>query len=453
MVRISTHPLRLLALKYGADYVFSEELIDQRILRSTRVVNDELNTVDFLLPDGSVTFRTSAEERKRVVAQLGTPDAKQGLNAAKMLENDVVAIDVNMGCPKEYSIKGGMGAALLTQPDKVKDILTCLTTSLRVPVTCKIRILPKLEDTLALAKLIESTGVAALTVHGRTPGERPRHRNHDEVIRAISETVSIPVIANGGSRDTIRLYEDIEFFRQQTGAAAVMVARAAMWNPSIFLSPKHDRVPPLLHDVVREFLTLAVRYDLHATGTKYCIQQMLHLEGDTPLFLDTLAAKDAEELCSVWGVSSMYKAEMTRRSNLLKLAHMKRPAPVLLNSEMAPKRCRLNGDSNVSDEQDCDTIRMCLPFERRYWPMHGATPKQLLHEYCNQKKLEPPEFNTIEDREARLFYSTVRFERKLYENISGCKSKKYSEQAAALVCLEALGLPNGKCERKAVSTT
>ncbi|KAA3680347.1 tRNA-dihydrouridine synthase 2 [Paragonimus westermani] len=270
-----------------------KELIDQRILRSTRVVNDELNTVDFLLPDGSVTFRTSAEERKRVVAQLGTPDAKQGLNAAKMLENDVVAIDVNMGCPKEYSIKGGMGAALLTQPDKVKD----------------------LEDTLALAKLIESTGVAALTVHGRTPSERPRHRNHDEVIRAISETVSIPVIANGGSRDTIRLYEDIEFFRQQTGAAGVMVARAAMWNPSIFLSPKHDRVPPLLHDVVREFLTL------------------------------------------------------------------------------------------------------------------------------------------IEDREARLFYSTVRFERKLYENISGCKSKKSSEQAAALVCLEALGLPNGKCERKAVSTT
>ncbi|KAF5394439.1 tRNA-dihydrouridine synthase 2 protein [Paragonimus heterotremus] len=149
MVRISTHPLRLLALKYGADYVFSEELIDQRILRSTRVVNgtsfsefhsslvaDELNTVDFLLPDGSVTFRTSAEERKRVVAQLGTADSKQGLDAAKMLENDVFAIDVNMGCPKEYSIKGGMGAALLTKPDKVKEVSNYANVSVDFEISC-----------------------------------------------------------------------------------------------------------------------------------------------------------------------------------------------------------------------------------------------------------------------------------------------------------------------------
>ena len=39
-------------------------------------------------------------------------------------ESDVAAIDVNMGCPKEYSTKGGMGAALLSQPDKVKEVRT-----------------------------------------------------------------------------------------------------------------------------------------------------------------------------------------------------------------------------------------------------------------------------------------------------------------------------------------
>ncbi|KAA0191169.1 tRNA-dihydrouridine(20) synthase [NAD(P)+] [Fasciolopsis buskii] len=103
MVRISHHPMRLLALRYGADYVFSEvrlrfigyitcirlspfqELIDQRVIRSKRVVNDDLHTIDFLLPDGTVTFRTSSEERGRVIAQLGTAKAKTALEAARLL--------------------------------------------------------------------------------------------------------------------------------------------------------------------------------------------------------------------------------------------------------------------------------------------------------------------------------------------------------------------------------
>ena len=69
-----------------------------------------------------------------------------------ILTLDVDAIDVHMGCPKGFRLKGGMGAALLTQPEKVKAILTALVNAVDISVTCKIRILPKLEDTL---KLIE----------------------------------------------------------------------------------------------------------------------------------------------------------------------------------------------------------------------------------------------------------------------------------------------------------
>ena len=100
-------------------------------------------------------------------------------------EQDVAGVDVNMGCPKDFSLKGGMGAALLTQPDKVRSILTTLVAGLSIPVTCKIRLLPDIEDTVALVKLIESTGVAAIGIHGRTKCERPRgttailaHVNH-----------------------------------------------------------------------------------------------------------------------------------------------------------------------------------------------------------------------------------------------------------------------------------
>ena len=60
-----------------------------------------------------------------------------------------------------------MGAALLKQPERVKEILTALVQSVSKPVTCKIRILPSLEETLKLVRVIEETGVAALGVHGR----------------------------------------------------------------------------------------------------------------------------------------------------------------------------------------------------------------------------------------------------------------------------------------------
>lgn len=55
------------------------------------------------------------------------------------VQNDVAGLDINMGCPKEFSIKGGMGAALLAQPEKAKRILSTLCEGLNIPVTCKIR--------------------------------------------------------------------------------------------------------------------------------------------------------------------------------------------------------------------------------------------------------------------------------------------------------------------------
>ena len=112
-----------------------------------------------------------------------------------------------MGCPKSFSISGGMGAALLTKPELIHDvcnayplkcffffffpfsptlneellpfvlgsspcsfqnqILTTLKRNLDTPVTCKIRLLKSSQDTVELARRIEKTGVSALAVHGR----------------------------------------------------------------------------------------------------------------------------------------------------------------------------------------------------------------------------------------------------------------------------------------------
>ncbi len=100
-----------------------------------------------------------------------------------------------MGCPKEFSIKGGMGAALLKQPEKVKDILTNLVSNTSIPITCKIRLLPTIEETISLANIIQNCGVAAVAVHGRTKEERPQHPNNNEAIKTRAENLKIPVIA------------------------------------------------------------------------------------------------------------------------------------------------------------------------------------------------------------------------------------------------------------------
>lgn len=100
-----------------------------------------------------------------------------------------------MGCPKEFSLKGGMGAALLRHPAKAKAILTTLIQNVKIPITCKIRVLPDIDETVNLVAELVSTGISAIAVHGRTKDERPQHQNRNETIKKIAKSVSIPVIA------------------------------------------------------------------------------------------------------------------------------------------------------------------------------------------------------------------------------------------------------------------
>lgn len=100
-----------------------------------------------------------------------------------------------MGCPKDFSIKGGMGAALISRPDKACAILSAVVSAVNIPVTCKIRVLPDINDSIVLCKKLAATGIAAIGVHGRTVKERPRHSNRNHFIKAISDALDIPIIA------------------------------------------------------------------------------------------------------------------------------------------------------------------------------------------------------------------------------------------------------------------
>uniref|UniRef100_A0A3P9K3U4 Dihydrouridine synthase 2 n=1 Tax=Oryzias latipes TaxID=8090 RepID=A0A3P9K3U4_ORYLA len=415
MVRVGTLPMRLLALDYGADVVYCEELIDIKMAQCRRVVNDVLDTVDFVAPDDRVMFRTCRKEKERVVFQMGTADPDRALAVGRLVEMDVAAIDVNMGCPKEYSTKGGMGAALLSDPDKIE----------------------ALEETVALAQRIEKVGVAAIAVHGRFKDERPRHPVHCDYIQAVARAVSVPVIANGGSLDLVKTYEDIEEFRCATGAASVMLARAAMWNASVFRS--QGLLP--LERVMQEYLKYAIRYDNHAFNTKYCLCQMLRDKVESPLGKQVQAAQTNAEISEALGLQEFYRQT---------------------EEQLQTRRDALQSSSLPSSPVvDGGVITMAVKFERREYPPQ-ITPKMVLLEWSRKQRMEQPLYETVQRPQDRAFQSTVTMDEKKYRSSLWEKSKKFAEQAAAIVCLRFLGVPECRvgdkdsdlvCKRKRESRT
>ncbi|KAK9300601.1 hypothetical protein QLX08_006756 [Tetragonisca angustula] len=404
MVRIGTLPMRLLALDYGADIVYTEELIDWKLLRSFRRENDVLGTVDYIdKTDGTVTFRTCLRERDKVVLQIGTCDATRALKVAKMVEQDVAGIDLNMGCPKLFSLVGKMGAALLKEPEIAVNILKTLVDNLNIPVTCKIRVLPDLDKTLELCELLQSTGISAIAVHGRTVNERPQHVNRNEVLREISERLSIPVIANGGSKE-IQKYSDISKFKEITGCNSVMLARAAEWNCSIF--SKEGLLP--MEDVIKSYLKYAVDCDNPPSNTKYCIQNILREQQESTLGRKFLNSQTLEQICDLWALSDY---------------------------------CQLK-KKEFEEKEEEDVLLMQCAFLRNNYVTDLELPKTILHKWTQTQRKKMPSYNT--QQKGKLFRSIVTVDGRKYGSSFWEKNKKWAEQGAALVCLFSLGLVNKK---------
>jgi len=118
--------------------------------------------------------------------------------------------------------------------------------SVCVPVTLKIRTGPSPEQRngVQIARIAQEEGVAALAVHGRTRSDRFRGDAEYDTIAEIVDTVSIPVIANGDITSAAQAQDVLEY----TGAAGVMVGRAAQGNPWVFreivAGLEGRRIPP-----------------------------------------------------------------------------------------------------------------------------------------------------------------------------------------------------------------
>jgi tRNA-dihydrouridine synthase 2 len=291
MVRINTLPMRLLALEYGADVVYSEELVARSLCSTTRRANPTLGTTDWVRNTGGsgaerLILRIAPQERSKLVLQLGAAEAAPALEAASHVAQHVAAIDLNMGCPMHFSTSGGMGAALLREPERAADILGTLRRNLSVPVTAKIRLLGSAAESVELARRLEACGIAALAVHCREVHHRSRTQPALwEGLPPIVDALSIPVVANGD----IFCYEDFERARAATGCHSAMAARGALWNCSIF---RKGGPADLLGEVIPRYVALAAEYDTHPGNTKSVLQDMLERKGGKASVIAAAASGD-----------------------------------------------------------------------------------------------------------------------------------------------------------------
>jgi tRNA-dihydrouridine synthase B len=163
--------------------------------------------------------------------------------AAKVnVDHGAQIIDINMGCPAKKVCNVAAGSALLRDEPLVKTILEAVVNAVgvgpdAVPVTLKIRTGWDREhkNALEVARIAEQSGISMLTVHGRTRADLYHGEAEYDTIRAVKNSVKIPVVANGD----IDSPEKAEYVLNTTGADAIMIGRAAQGRPWIFREINH----------------------------------------------------------------------------------------------------------------------------------------------------------------------------------------------------------------------
>lgn len=218
MAGVSDRAYRELCVRFGAAYCVSEMVSSKALSFNSKKSEELMEISDLERPCG---------------IQIFGDDPKCMADAAKhALENKPDIIDINMGCPAPKISSNGSGSALMKNPRLCGEIVKAVTAVTDTPVTVKIR--KGWDDdsvnAVEVAKICESAGAAAITVHGRTRQQYYKPPVDYDIIKAVRESVSVPIIANGDIDSAEKAKEVMNI----TGCDLVMVGRATLGNPWIF---------------------------------------------------------------------------------------------------------------------------------------------------------------------------------------------------------------------------
>lgn len=214
MSGVSDLPFRRLAWRYGAGLVVSEMVACEALANKSR----------------EMASRAKGEGVGIHVVQLAGREEKWMAEGAKIAaDSGADVLDINMGCPARKVTHGYSGSALMQDPDHALRLIEATVNATELPVCLKMR-LGWDENSLNAAEIAqraEKAGIQLVTIHGRTRNQFYKGKADWAAIRNVSDSVSIPVIANG---DIVAL-EQVERVLELSGAEGIMIGRGAYGKP------------------------------------------------------------------------------------------------------------------------------------------------------------------------------------------------------------------------------
>jgi len=215
MAGVSDLPFRRLCMEFGAGLAVGEMISCNPALRNTRKT--------------LLRSRHDGEAGPRAVQIAGNDPAEMATAAQYNVARGAQIIDINMGCPAKKVCRKAAGSALLQDEALVETILNAVVNAVDVPVTLKIRTgsSPDARNGVAIAHIAQNAGISALAVHGRTRSCAFKGEVEYDTIADIVQAVELPVIANGDINSPEQAWSVMKY----TGAAAVMIGRAAQGQP------------------------------------------------------------------------------------------------------------------------------------------------------------------------------------------------------------------------------
>lgn len=207
-------------------------------------------------------FETGDKDRPLVI-QLNGNDEKEFIECAKDVEKYADAIDINLGCTQRIAKRGRYGFFMVNNEEKRQNTIEMvknIVKSINVPLTAKIRLFNDddgnvdVKTTVDFAKSLEAAGVAMIEIHGRIKKLNKAGDVNMDVIKEIVNSVSVPVIGNGG----IASKEEADNMIKETGVAGVMIGQALLNNPRLIDEPNADPV-----ELAREYLKLNNQYPIY----------------------------------------------------------------------------------------------------------------------------------------------------------------------------------------------
>lgn len=218
MASVADRAYRTICKEFGACYVVGEMASSKGLFYSDKKTAKLLTVTQAEMPMAVQLFGDD-------------PDfmAKAAITASQYKPQ---IIDINMGCPVPKVAGNGCGSALMKTPELAYNIVKAMTCATDIPITVKIRKGWDEDSVNAVefARLMESAGASAITIHGRTKQQMYRPPVDLDIIKAVKSAVSIPVIGNGGITSAAQAKQMYDY----TGCDLVMVGQATYGRPWIF---------------------------------------------------------------------------------------------------------------------------------------------------------------------------------------------------------------------------